>query len=285
MKKLLFFLLIFSFATSMAQTKTVTIASSISGSTQPLSIFEPASGTSKYPVLFTASGTGETGTMNFAAGSIPAQLVAGKTLPASWLVINIHKPNDGNGMFQGQRYVDAYNWMVKTYPNADLSRVYMTGLSLSGGAIYQLMADSVFGKKIAAFVPVAGTMDVGDAALKSGVAGNKTLYRVYGSSTDDNLQTRGAFTHYIYDLDPSAFIDTKTNHSGTWTYAYDMTKSDLFTWLLTKSRPELAPVLSTIPVTIPTKKISGTVGWYNPDGSLLVNITIYTDGTVSTAKQ
>lgn len=217
-------------------------------------------------LLVCADGRGEVGTLNFTGSSIGDQLSKGKTIPVgNFMIINVHKPNDGNGAFQAQRFKDTIEWALKTYADINPSQVYVTGLSLSGGGVYALIADSEFCKKIAAVVPVCGTQDVSDISLVNGVKNSALPFRAYGSSLDDNLPTRSAFDHYeaVAQWADSekilnkygSFINTKTGHAGVWMQAYDFATSDLFAWLLTKTRTIIAPPIVQPPVKIATIEV------------------------------
>lgn len=219
-----------------------------------------------YQLLVCAEGRGEMGTLNFSGSSIGDQLSKGKVITVgNFMVIDVHKPNDGNGAFQAQRFKDVIDWALKTYPTINPSQVYVTGLSLSGGGVYSLMTDGEYCKKIAAVVPVCGTQDANDAALIAGVKVSAIPFRAYGSSIDDNLPTRSAFDHYFAvtqwaDSEKilnkyGTFIDTNTGHAGVWMKAYDFAVSDLFSWLLTKTRTIVAPPIIQPPVKIATIEV------------------------------
>lgn len=214
--------------------------------TQTVTVWTPDN-TNLCQLLVCADGRGEVGTLNFAGSSIGDQLSKGKVIPVgNFMIVNVHKPNDGNGAFQAQRFKDAIDWALKTYSAINPSQVYVTGLSLSGGGVYSLMTDGEYCKKIAAIVPVCGTQDANDAALVLGIKTSAIPFRAYGSSIDDNAPTQSAFNHY-YSVAIWAdaekilnkygwFINTNTGHAGVWMQAYDFATSDLFSWLLTKTR-------------------------------------------------
>jgi predicted peptidase len=263
--------------------------------------------TGLHPCVVVMNGEGEVGKNASAGGSVGAQMRAGATLSAingvyggisTFYVLEIDKPFDGHGEIQPSRFQDGIDWALANLSNINPAQVYPLGLSLSAGAIVALMTNVSF-KKAAAFVAVAPTSDAGDAALVAGIKATATPFRMYGSSTDENNQTRGAFTHYqavadIVDKEKilykyGSFIDLKTGHTGTWPIAFNFKTSDLFPWLLTKSRPELEvkpPVVTggtgggTTPVT--PAVIWGTFGVYDEAGLLKFTVTIYNDGKTST---
>lgn len=246
-------------------------------SVQTVTVWTPEN-TNTCQLLICADGRGEVGTLNFTDNSIGDQLFKGKVIPVgNFLVINVHKPSDGNGSFQAQRFKDVIDWALKTYPIINLAHVYVTGLSLSGGGIYSLMMDGEYCKKIAAVVPVCGTQDANDAALIAGIKMSASPFRAYGSSIDDNAPTRSAFNHYAALAQWAdgekilnkygTFIDTKTGHAGVWMQAYDFATSDLFSWLLTKTRNIVAP-----PIIQPPMKIATIEVWKDAAGIITTKV-------------
>jgi hypothetical protein len=233
-------------------------------------------------VILTADGTGEMGKITHAAGSIPDNIEKGGTVPGGLLVVNVQKPNDGNGAFQAERYMDALDWIIAKYPNLDQSRIYATGLSLSGGAIYAIMANPSWAKKFAALVPVAGTKDVSWQQLIAGVKAAPVPFRAYGSSVDGNPPTLDAFNSYSMvanGFDPEhilnttgKFFDLKTGHTGTWPLVYNFGNSDFWNWLLQQKRSDTvaAPVVQPqpAPAPAPTRKKLNTITIVNYDSGL-----------------
>lgn len=244
---------------------------------QTVTVWTPDN-TNTCQLLVCADGRGEVGTLNFTGSGIGDQLSKGKVVPVgNFMVINVHKPSDGNGAFQAQRFKDTIDWALKTYPAINSSQVYVTGLSLSGGGVYALMTDGEYCKKIAAVVPVCGTQDASDISLVAGVKTSAIPFRAYGSSIDDNAPTRSAFDHYqalaIWaDTEKilnkyGGFIDTKTGHAGVWMQAYDFVTSDLFSWLLTKTRNIVAP-----PIIQPSVKIATIEVWKDAAGIITTKV-------------
>lgn len=245
--------------------------------TQTVTIWVPDN-TLSCQLLVCADGRGEVGTLNFASGSIGDQLSKGKMIPVgNFMIINVHKPNDGNGSFQSQRFKDVIDWALKTYPNINPTQIYVTGLSLSGGGVYSIMTDGEYCKKIAAVVPVCGTQDAIGTALIAGVKASAIPFRAYGSSIDDNAPTKSAFNYYkaLADWQDSekilnkygGFIDTKTGHAGVWMQAYDFVTSDLYSYLLTKTRNIVAP-----PVIQPPVKIATIEVWKDAAGTITTKV-------------
>lgn len=245
-------------------------------------------------LLLTADGSGEVGSSNHAGGSIPQLIESGGTIPNGLFVINVQKPNDGQGSFQAERYMDALDWAIKTYPKLDQSRIYATGLSLSGGAISRIMGSPSFAKKFAALVPVCGTKDVTWQELIVGVKASPTPFRAYGSSEDSNAPTREAFTTYKMVADGGfdsekilskngKFIDLLAkgirSHSAIWPYVYNFGNTDFWGWLAAQKRTDVVTTGGVTTTTgAPTKKLVSTVIipalpekkiniYLNPDGS------------------
>lgn len=282
--------------------KTITIPSSISGSTQPLSIFEPANtSTSKHPILLEMQGQGQVGNMSFDGNSVSGQLAAGKSLPAGYadaVIINVHKPQDGNGSAQYQRFKDAYNWVIANYPTADPNRIAICGLSLGGGAVFSAIADIEFCKKLCAIIPCAGTPDINlRTLLAPDLLASGVPFQIYGSTTDDNGYTQSGFWIALdaYSKAPQAvknngaLIDTKTGHGGTWAKAYSFTGTgSMWDWLSKQSRAGIAPPVIIPPVVVPpvvvatrklvaSKVILGTADrtvktWQETDGTFTVEV-------------
>lgn len=244
--------------------KQVTFAGSLGN--QTVTVWTPDN-TNPCQLLVCADGRGEVGTLNFASGSIGDQLSKGKTIPVgNFMIINVHKPNDGQGAFQAFRFIDSIDWALKTYPLINPAQVYVTGLSLSGGGVYSLMANGEYCKKIAAIIPVCGTQDVSDISLVAGVKASAIPFRAYGSSVDDNPPTQSAFNHYqavaIWSDSEKilnkygVFIDTLSGHAGVWMKTYDFAISDLYSYLLTKTRAiTIIPPVVQSPIKIATIEI------------------------------
>jgi predicted peptidase len=223
-------------------------------------------------VLLTGDGFGEINKTTHASGSIPDYIEKGGTVPGGLLVVNVQKPNDGSGLFQPERFIDALDWVIKTYPKADLSRISATGLSLGGGPIFQIMANPAWSKRFAALIPVAGTKDATWQDLIAGVKASPTPFRAYGSSKDPNTPTQECFTTYMMvanGFDPAhvlnntgKFIDLGLQtHTGLWPVVYDFKNSDFWGWLTAQKRTDVAApvVVAQPPVTPPARKLLYTI--------------------------
>jgi hypothetical protein len=244
-------------------------------------------------VLLTGDGFGEIGKITHAGGSIPDYIEKGGTLPGGLLVVNVEKPNDGSGLFQPERFIDALDWVVKNFPKSDLSRISATGLSLGGGPIFQIMANPAWAKRFAALIPVAGTKDATYQNLIAGVRAAPTPFRIYGSSNDGNTPTRECFTTYrdvAKGFDPEQvlnntgkFIDLGLQtHTGLWPVVYDFKNTDFWSWLTAQKRNDVAATATPTKTLIQSVKIPGTAAVTIPAvPDKTVNIYKNADGTYS----
>jgi gliding motility-associated-like protein len=76
-------------------------------------------------------------------------------------------------------YVDEVLEYAKTYLRVDVSRIYLCGLSLGGGAVWDYAQDPLLGQKLAAIVPVCGGFNNPKLACNFGIT-NLPVWAFHG---------------------------------------------------------------------------------------------------------
>jgi poly(3-hydroxybutyrate) depolymerase len=219
--------------------------------------FKPAdSSTGKHPLILFFHGTGERGsdptTIATNSGSIPYLCAHGATMrftvkgvTSSFIVISPQLPLSF-GAWDVRFAKDAYAY-AKANLNIDTNRVYVTGLSLGGGACWEVLADSLpFLSKIAAVVPMCGTTDGDRTRVINNSNTIGTPWWCIHSTDDNNALTANGSSSYYYQFytgynDSSkrfTYYDPVTLHAGCWqkgsdtlhsTYTVDSSSNFTFT--------------------------------------------------------
>lgn len=219
--------------------------------------FKPAdSATGKHPLIIFCHGSGERGSnpsvIATNSGSIPYLCANGATMrftvnsvTSSFIVVSPQLPLSF-GAWDVRFVKDAYAY-AKANLNIDTNRVYVTGLSLGGGACWEVLADSLpFLSKIAAVVPMCGTTDGDRTRVINNSNTIGTPWWCIHSSDDNNGLTANGSSSYYYQF-YTGYNDTSkrftyytpvTLHAGCWqkgsdtghhTYTVDSSSSFTFT--------------------------------------------------------
>jgi gliding motility-associated-like protein len=144
-----------------------------------------ATNTNKYPVVFFLHGTGE-------KGNTEAELtrVTNNGPPRS--IKNGWRPDF---IMVSPQLKTAYGGWPNTYidnviehykainPRVDLSRIYLVGLSLGGGGVWQYSQEAQYGQKLAAIVPVCGSGNSPSKACNFGIT-NLPVWAHHGDADD-----------------------------------------------------------------------------------------------------
>jgi hypothetical protein len=216
-----------------------------------------SSGSATYPLMITLAGTGEEGNgvsdlpamlhngppLLISEGKFPSSFtVGGKTF--SYIIIS--------PQFVGQAQasdMDAVIAYVKANYRVDLTRIYMTGLSLGGNTVWNYVsgANGVAASELAAIVPIAGGEifeSYGPEVIALNnlpvfAAANLNDPTIPSSYTIENVNNINAVVPHI---NPKA-LDTIYNASGHegWTTTYDPTIPmhnglNIYQWMLQYSR-------------------------------------------------
>lgn len=227
-----------------------------------------SSGSKKYPLLVFLNGVGELGNggsdlpkildngppMLINQGKFPTSFaVNGQTF--SFIVISpqfLAWPSDGD--------VNAViNYALANY-HVDTSRVYLTGLSMGGGATWSYASNSQYAGMLAAIVPIAGGNLWGGAPAATAMAVNNLP--IFAAANLDDPTVPSSYTiadiqlinSIVPAISPTA-LDTIYNASGHggWQTTYDPNTNlhnglNIYQWMLQYSRNALST-----PVPLPVK--------------------------------
>ena len=227
-----------------------------------------SSGSAKYPLIVFLHGSGELGNggsdlpkvldngppMLIANGQFPTSFtVNGKT--SSFIVISpqfVAWPADAD--------VDAVIEYAKAHYRVDTGRVYLTGLSMGGSAVWSYAPSTAHAYKLAAIVPIAGglmyTETYGASVLASAgvavfAAANLNDPTVSSALTVEDINIINSVTPKI---NPPA-LDTIYNASGHggWQQTYDPNNAmvnglNIYEWMLQYSHDDVISV--PLPVTL-----------------------------------
>ena len=275
--------------------------------------FRPSDyGTQKHPLIIFLHGIGERGNgtseiSRVNANGVPKYCAAGApmrfTVSGQTSTFVVLSPQLSNGFGAWPTwYVKDMIAYAKANLQIDTNRIYVTGLSLGGGGVWQYAFESLQNSKVvAAIAPVCGT-DYGDDPNACARAGGANLPIWCFHAKDDgtvgvgNSQHVQAFIWWCtptYTPRPRFTYYVSGNHSGAWTNAYDtghITRAvdstlsggsssnvnftatpNLYEWLLSNKRtPVPAPVANPGPtqtITTTTTVLDAS-GSYSPNGSI-----------------
>jgi gliding motility-associated-like protein len=143
------------------------------------------SNTNKYPIVFFLHGMGEKGNtetdlVNVAKAGPPKHVKNGFKFP--FILISPQLKTNYSGW--PNTYIDEVIEHCKTDLRVDLSRIYLTGLSLGGGGVWQYSQEPAFGQKLAAIAPVCGSGNNTGKACNFGIT-NLPVWAFHGDA--DNV--------------------------------------------------------------------------------------------------
>jgi gliding motility-associated-like protein len=266
------FLLSFCYLSSIQFSQAQQTARMTSGGTGYLEKLPPdysTNPTRRYPVLFFLHGSGETGN-----GS-PSDLNKVKAHGPPFLIENGHNmcftvngveecfivisPQLGNqGGWWPSVLNDVFNYVISGPQNyrIDLSRVYLTGLSLGGWGVYIGAGDPAVADIFAAAAPVSGFANGNGCSISSRKI---PMWGFHGTNDGTIPYSDGlsAFNSTVYCSSPAPSAELKwTSYAGQghniWeNFAFrtdnNLHTPNLYQWLLTKSKSNLPKVVITNP--------------------------------------
>lgn len=184
LSRVLFFsLMVLSAITATAQNQT---NKKTAGGTWYLEYLPPDynSNTDNYPIVFFLHGIGERGNTeeslaNVAKNGPPKHVKNGYKFP--FILISPQLRTSFSGW--PNSYIDEVIEHCKSYLRVDLQRVYLVGLSLGGGGVWQYAQEPAFGQKLAAIVPVCGAGNSPSKACTFGMT-NLPVWAFHGDKDD-----------------------------------------------------------------------------------------------------
>lgn len=214
------------------------------------------SGSQKYPLMIFVHGSGETGDgspsqISRVLRNGPPKLIKQGIFPNSFTV----KGQSFKFIVLSPQFTiwpddinieDIINYAIKNY-NVDTSRIYLTGLSMGGGVVWQYAGDDInYGRRVAAIVPIAGASWPAYFRCENIAAANIAVWATHnnGDPTVPSFYT----TNYVNTIDtvpaPPNPLAIKTifqsKSHDAWTATYDLNFKpnglNVFEWMLQYSR-------------------------------------------------
>jgi predicted esterase len=168
---------------------------------------------------------------------------------------------------------DVINYAINTY-NVDISRIYVTGASMGGGATWDYAGNSLeYAKKIAAIVPVCGASSPLSAKAKNMANANLPVWATHNQN-DPQVpvsNTNGYIDLINSNTPPPAPLAKKTIFPVTghdaWTMTYDPDFKEngmnVYEWMLQFARAAAGP----LPVSLNDFRVSASNGQAKIDWS------------------
>ncbi len=227
--------------------------------------------TDLYPVIIFLHGSGEVGNgdpsqlIKVAANGPPKQIkndvfpksitLNGKTF--KFIVISPQLNTQYSGVYWNVNYIASVFSYVKRNYRVDPSRIYLTGLSLGGGGVWDYASSNPkIADSLAAIAPVCGA-STGDAYRAGVIAKSKLPVWAFHGESDGTVPIKQSvdWVNQINSAADSALAKlTRYPNVGhnSWDHAYDLNynqdngyaQENLYTWLLQHQRKNL---ISTIP--------------------------------------
>ena len=241
--------------------------------------------TNKYPVVFFCHGLGERGDteldlVNVAKHGPPKHVKNGFKFPFILISPQLKKSYTG----WPASYIDQVIEHCKTYLRIDLTRVYLTGLSLGGGGAWTYSQDAILGQKLAAVAPICGASNNPLKACNFGLT-NLPVWAFHGDADGTvNVNKSITMVNAINACNPAPNPLAKlTIYAGvahnSWDRAYLTDNSlhtpNLYQWLMQfQNNGVLVNAGADKTINLPTTSttLTGSASIQNPNAS----ITSYT---------
>lgn len=221
-----------------------------------------AEATAKFPLLISLHGIGQRGAGNQIefdklrrGGQLAKRIMQGQSFP--FIIITPQQPEDVKGRYEGRRQWDPYIIdeileRVKGQRKVDLSRVYICGESMGGGGVWSYL--ELFGDKIAAAVPIAGTKTIGVGAVCNTKINNTPIWAFHADgdpvvNVKNTLDIVNTFNKCNPPVKARQTIFSGRSHN-VWDWVYDFKQralaskykndafgpasrsKDIFSWML-----------------------------------------------------
>ncbi|RYY59883.1 MAG: hypothetical protein EOO05_11825 [Chitinophagaceae bacterium] len=249
----------------------------------------------KYPLIVFIHGMGELGAGNSStlpkvlSNGIP-KLAQNGTFPKSFVVNGqTHRFVVLSPQFvawpQPANISGIIDYAIAHY-NVDPSRVYVTGLSMGGGATWQTAGNATYVNRIAAVVPVCGAQSATPSKARVIATNNLPVWALH-NQTDPTIQvgTTNTWITYINTAPAPNPLARKTIFPGgghdAWTQAYNPSYREegknVYEWMLQYTTTRLGAPANTPPVayaggdvtvTLPTNSVQLTGSGTDANGSI-----------------
>src|SRR5450432_3261210 len=282
-----FFLLLFqSILFSQQVAKTIPYSGSPEGLIGFLEFRPTDYGSQNHPLIIFLHGIGERGNgttqiNNVTANAIPKFCAAGATMrftvggvTSSFVVLSPQLSSQLG--YWPTYYVKEMIKYAKANLQIDPNRIYVCGLSLGGGGVWDVITEATggdysFDGTIAAAAPVCGTQEESDANFCNTIGANHLPVWAF-HSMDDGTVNVGATQHAQLlaqwcNMTPAAKFTyyQSGGHGGAWIHAYDTghitvpvvvngvvsnftANPNLYEWFLSNSRGATTPPTNTPPI-------------------------------------
>ncbi len=241
-----------------------------------------ASGTQTYPLLITVHGEGQEG--DGSPTYLPAVLQNGPAMqinqgifPTSFTVNGqtfrfiVISPQFNDWPFD-QTLDTIINYAIQNY-KVDLNRIYLTGLSMGGGVVWQYAGNNpTYASRLAAIVPIAGASYPDDGRADIIAAGNIAVWATHnnGDPTVPVSYTNG----YVANINAAPVpptplanktIFTSSSHDA-WTATYDLnfvTENGLniYQWMLQYSRNSSVVLATGVTLNVSKQNTAAVLSW------------------------
>ena len=269
------------------------VAKSIPNSTSPDGIigflqFTPSDyGSQKHPLIIFLHGIGERGNGTTQLNSVTANAIPKFCAAGASMRFTANGQTSSFVVLSPQLSVQYGSWptfyvkeMIK-YAKANLqidpNRIYVCGLSLGGGGVWDVITEATggdysFDGTIAAAAPVCGTQEESDANFCNTIGANHLPVWAF-HSMDDGTVNVGATEHaeilasMCGNFNPAIKFTyyQSGGHGGAWIHAYDTghitvpvvvngvvsnftASPNLYEWFLSNTRGTTTPVTNTAPI-------------------------------------
>ena len=258
------FFISFLFFSANSQVQTQKLGVSMTGNSQGYYEYLPSgysSSSTKYPLLIFVHGLGELGNGSSQLSSVlangtPKQISQG-IFPESFTVNGqtfkfIVLSPQFTSWPNSRDINDIINYAIKNY-RVDTSRIYLTGLSMGGGVVWEYAGEnSSYANRIAAIVPISGAASPTNSRCKNIADANIAVWATHNNQdpTVSVSNTIGFVTNIDNQPAPPNPLAKKTIFSSTdhdaWSRTYDLKFKEnglnVYEWMLQYSRNSVLPV-------------------------------------------
>jgi len=235
-----------------------------------------STGSQRYPLILFLHGAGELGNGNedlpLVLRNGPPRLINQNTFPTSFTVngqtFRFIVISPQFQQFPSTSDIGAMMDYALAHYRVDQSRIYVTGLSMGGGLVWEYAGISLaIAKKLAAIVPICGASYPYGNLTKNMADADLPVWATHNSNDPTvPYQNTVAYVDGINSFNPTPRARLTTSPGGSsghdaWTATYDPNSTlfdggNIYTWMLTNSRAANIP----LPVSITNYTATATNG-------------------------